>query len=220
MEAPLLEARGCTNVSPHGSGKSLPTFPPTPENAVFSTCESASSCSHIFPRREGYTYPFWGAVSTLAAAPGCSHQPSHEVLNSLDTRGCPKPSWTVDLELRETDVSSQHNTQCPQTYSGEQMEDRVLTFRGSPLFGLQGREGAHDGPHGSEDLCETWDPRPCLFPPLKRNRRGLPTLNWRRGKPGKQKKPRAARLQLGIQKAWGRGAWSLWLLSSLVRHMH
>lgn len=65
----------------------------------------------------------------------------------------------------------------------------MLTFRGSPLFGLQGREGAHDGPHGSEDLCETWDPGPCLFPPLKRNRRGLPTLNWRRGKTGKLKSP-------------------------------
>lgn len=64
----------------------------------------------------------------------------------------------------------------------------MLTFRGSPLFGLQGREGAHDSPHGSEDLCESWDPRPCLFPPLKRNRCGLPTLNWRRGKARKQKK--------------------------------
>lgn len=40
-EAPLLDVRGCTNISPHGSGKSLPTFPPTPENTVFSTCESA-----------------------------------------------------------------------------------------------------------------------------------------------------------------------------------
>lgn len=56
------------------------------------------------------------------------------------------------------------------------------------MFGLQGGEGAHDGPHGSEDLCATWDPRPCLFPPLKRNRCGLPTLNWRRGKARKQKK--------------------------------
>lgn len=63
----------------------------------------------------------------------------------------------------------------------------MLTFRGSPLFGLQGREGTHDGPHGSEDLCATWDPWPCLLPPLKRNRCGLPTLNWRRGKARKQK---------------------------------
>lgn len=84
-------------------------------------------------------------------------------------------------------IPTQHPV--PPTYPWEQMEDSVLTFRGSPLFGLQGREGTHDGPHGSEDLCATWDAWPCLLPPLKRNRCGLPTLNWRRGKARKQKAP-------------------------------
>lgn len=47
------------------------------------------------------------------------------------------------------------------------------------MFGLQRREGAHDGPHGSEDLCATWDLGPCPSPPLEGKQCGSSTPNWR-----------------------------------------
>lgn len=55
----------------------------------------------------------------------------------------------------------------PNPARGTKGRRRWLTFRRSPLFGLQRREGAHDGPHGSEDLCATWDPLPGPSPPLQ-----------------------------------------------------
>lgn len=105
----------------------------------------------------------------------------------------------------------------PNPARGTKGRRRWLTFRRSPLFGLQRREGAHDGPHGSEDLCATWDPSPCPSPPLERNQCGSSTPNWRRKEKKKQKnttKHPAARLQLGIQRAWGWGAGSLFFPSS------
>lgn len=85
---------------------------------------------------------------------------------------------------------------------------RRLTFRGSPLFGLQRREGAHDGPHGSEDLCVTWDPGPCPSPPLERNQCGLSTPNWR--KTESKGTRRAVRQPRGSPRASvGLGLWRL-----------
>lgn len=74
----------------------------------------------------------------------------------------------------------------PKPSRGTKERRRWLTFRGSPLFGLQRRECAHDGPHGSEDLCATWDPGPCPSPPLERNQCGSSTPNWRREKSTRQ----------------------------------
>lgn len=62
------------------------------------------------------------------------------------------------------------------------------------MFGLQRGEGAHDGPHGSEDLCATWDLGPCPSPPLEGKQCGSSTPNRRRLK--KKKKHPAARCSL------------------------
>lgn len=90
-----------------------------------------------------------------------------------------------------------------------------LTFRGSSLFGLQRREGAHDGPHDSEDLCATWDPRPCPSPLLERNQCGSSTPNWRRG--GKKKKKSARRLARCSLVFSERGAGALGAFSFLLQ---
>lgn len=121
----------------------------------------------------------------------------------------------VQAEAGGWHTPAQHQVP-PNPARGTKGRRRWLTFRRSPLFGLQRREGAHDGPHGSEDLCATWDPSPCPSPPLERNQCGSSTPNWRR-KEKKQKnttKHPAARLQLGIQRAWGWGAGSLFFPSS------
>lgn len=90
---------------------------------------------------------------------------------------------------------------------------RWLTFRRPPLFGLQRRECAHDGPHGSEDLCATWDPAPCPSPPLERNQRGSSTPNWWRKKSTRQL---ACSLVFGRRGAGAPGACSS-LLQPLTR---
>lgn len=130
--------------------------------------------------------PPLGPAPTLApssARSGHSHQTSRQVSYSIGCKNLPLllVQRRVQAEGGRWHTPAWHRAP-PNPARGTKGRRRWLTFRRSPLFGLQRREGAHDGPHGSEDLCATWDPLPCPSPPLERNLCGSSTPNWRREK--------------------------------------
>lgn len=157
--------------------------------------------------------PPLGPAPTLApssAQSGHSHQTSRQVSYSIGYKNLPLllVQRRVQAEGGRWHTPARHRAP-PNPARGTKGRRRWLTFRRSPLFGLQRREGAHDGPHGSEDLCTTWDPLPCPSPPLERNQCGSSTPNWRREK---KKKHPAARLPAAWYSASvGLGRWEPFL---------
>lgn len=122
-----------------------------------------------FPRRRVLVPVPPGQAPTPAprsAPAGRPHQPARQLLTPLDTG---TRTLLMDREVR-AEGGRWHTPAwlpAPLNPARGTKGRRRLTFGGSPLFGLQRREGAHDGPHGSGDLCATWDPGPCPSPPLE-----------------------------------------------------
>lgn len=184
------------------------------------TCESDSSfCSQRFPGGVSWhpvpyrgSPPPLGPVPTLApcACSRYSHQTSRQVSDSFGYKNLPSLVMERRAQAKEGrgHTPAQHGAP-PNPARGTKGRRRWLTFRRSPLFGLQRREGAHDGPHGSEDLCATWDPLPGPSPPLQRNQCGSSTLNWRRKK--KKKKAPGSSPAAWYSASVGLGRWEPFL---------
>lgn len=81
--------------------------------------------------------PQRGPAPILAPSSGCSHQPSPLGSYSSGYKNLFGLLVEMGVQTQGGRWRPQLSTQNPQTQPGEQKEEGLLTFRGSPLFGLQ-----------------------------------------------------------------------------------